>query len=178
MHRTKLKSLIIPAVLTIAPSCFARAECKNERGLLHGIEDVSNAHEYSKQLISNDAAALLRDRKYMFNCALKDAHGDVQTCKKSLDEIIQTGNEFMQNQVEVWDRQELQDALKKILTGKGRLVFLLGGKSTGKSLVINSLKKLNMSSLFVVDLRGGHRGDMLQGLLTILDERRRYYDAK
>lgn len=152
MHRAKLRSLIIPVVLTVAPSCLARAECKNERGLLHGIEDVSIAHEYSRWIISNYATALLRDTEYMYNCALRDAHGDGQACNKSLEEIIQTGNRFMQNQVEVGDRQELQNALKKILTKKGRLFFLLGGKSTGELLAINSLEKPNMDSVFVIDL--------------------------
>lgn len=108
-------SLIIPAVLPVAPSYFARAVCKNERGLLHGIEDVSNAHEYSRRMISDDATALLRDRKHMSSCAFKGRPwrcGDIHACKKSLNETIHTGNYFMQNQVEVSERQELQDALK------------------------------------------------------------------
>ena len=74
----EVRSLITPAVLPVAPSCFTRAVRKNERGLLHGIEDVSNAHEYSRRMISDDATALLRDRKHMCNCALKDTHGDVK----------------------------------------------------------------------------------------------------
>ena len=107
MQRAKLRSLIIPAVRTVAPSCFASAECKNERELLHGIEGVSIAQEYSRRIISNDATALLRDTEYMYNCAFRGAHGDDQACNKSLEEIIQTGNRFMQNQVEVSDRQSL-----------------------------------------------------------------------
>ena len=128
-------------------------------------------------MISNDATALLRDRKYMYNCALKDAHGDVQACKKNLDEIEQKDTEFMRNQAEVWGREALQDVLRTVVTRKGRLVFILGGKSTGKSLVIKSLEKLNMDSVFVVDLRK-HRGDMLQGLLAILDARRSHFEAE
>lgn len=177
MYRTTLRSLIIPAVLTVAPSSFARAECKNERGLLHGIIDVSNAHDYSRRMISNDATALLRDRKCMYNCALKDAHGDVQACKKNLDEIIQKATEFMKNQKEVWDRDELQAELKAIVTDQGALSFILGGKTSGKSLILKLLEMLSIDSVFVVDLRE-HRGDMLQGLLSVLDKRKRYYEAE
>ena len=94
MYRTKLASLIIPAVFTVAPSLLAHAECKNERGLLHGIQDVSNAHEYSRRIISTDAAALLRDRRHLYNCALEDAHRDVEVCKRNLDEITKKAEKF------------------------------------------------------------------------------------
>ena len=177
MYRTKLASLIIPAVFTVAPSSLAHADCKNERGLLHGIQDVSNAREYSRRIISTDAAALLRDGKHLYNCALEDAHRDVQVYKRNLDEIIQKAIKFQENQGQVWDREELQDVLKIVLPRNGRFEVTVGGKDTGKTSVIENVDVLHTDSMYVVDLRR-LECDTLQGLLAVLELRRSHFQAE
>ena len=74
----------------------------------------------------------------------------------------------------MWDREELQGALKVILTDKGGFVCLLDGYRTGKSLKLNSFEKLDMDEEFVADLRS-HDGDIPRGLLADIDARRNYY---
>ena len=149
-------------VRTAAPRHF----CEKERGLLKGISDVANADDYSRTINLKDAADLLRDTKYLYNVVTKES-------KTNLTEIIEKAEAFMMNQTEIWDRDDLQDALKFVFAQYSQLVCLLGGKSTGKSLVLRNLERLNKGTVFRVNLREG--SDILKGLLKVLEERRNYY---
>ena len=154
--------------------CFSTSEIGNARGLLRGIFDVSNAKDYSRGINVDYAVDLLRDTKHLYNIALEDTLGNATECRNNLTEIVKKANTFMINQDEVWDRDELKRAILNIFSGVGNFVCLLGGKSTGKSLVIRDLEKLNMSSVFVVDLRV-KGSNILNALLAVLQERKKYY---
>lgn len=71
----------------------------------------------------------------------------------------------------VWNRDELKGAIVKIVENKkgGTFACLLGGKNTGKSLVLNHLEGDYLNKMFILDLRGNP--NMLQGLLDALKER-------
>jgi hypothetical protein len=100
--------------------------------------------------------------------------------KNNLLEIIKKANVFMDDQNEVWDRDELKGKIEDIIADRGEFVCLLGGKSTGKTLVIRYLEKvslenkLSMGNVFVVNLRA-EGSDILTGLIAVLRERRKYY---
>jgi ABC-type Na+ transport system ATPase subunit NatA len=89
----------------------------------------------------------------------------------------------MDNKVDVWDRDELKCAIQDITADSGQFVCLLGGKSTGKSLVIRyferlNLKGCNMGTVLVIDLRI-EGSDILKGLMAVIDERPELYvDSK
>jgi hypothetical protein len=70
----------------------------------------------------------------------------------------------------VWDRDELKGAVQDIIARRGEFFCLLGGKSTGKSLVIQHLEKLclegcNIGIVFVVNQRI-EGSNILKGLMT------------
>lgn len=164
--RHKLRSLTIPVIFAHS---VPRSECENERGLLSGIKDVGDAKCYSRSMIINDAAALLEDRRHIYSCALLDANGNVSECKTNIRNIVKESRKFMGRQ-EVWDREELQSALKATIAQRGKFVCVLGGKNTGKSLILGNVETLNDDSVFVVDLRL-YGSDIFKGLLKVLEAR-------
>ena len=168
MLHTKLRSLIFPAMFT---ATFSRSECENERGLLCGIQDFGAAKDYSRSMIIKDAAALLNDTGYIYRCALMDAKGNVQECEKNIANIVENARKFRASKEVVWDREELQATLNEVITDEGRFVCFLGGKSTGKSLILEKLQMDNKDSVFLLDLR--RSSDISLVLQTVLEERRK-----
>jgi hypothetical protein len=58
-----------------------------------------------------------------------------------MDQIKSAKSDFLHARNEVFDREELTKALKEVVASTdGRLVLLLGGKSTGKTITLQSLK--------------------------------------
>ena len=146
------------------------------RGLLTGISDVSKAKDYSRTMNVGSAVGLLRDTKHIYNVALDETHGsNADLLKSNLTEVIKKAKVFMRNRDEVRDRDELKSAIQSIHSDVGKFVCVLGGKSTGKSLVIKNVEKLNMNNVFVVDLRL-KGSDILKGLVSVIMERRRFYE--
>ena len=100
---------------------------------------------------------------------MEETHGNDAECKKYLTEVIKKAKTFMENLDEVWDRDELRSAIHTILLDTGKFFCVLGGKSTGKTLVIKNMEKLNMDNVFVADLRL-KGSNILKGL-----EREKFY---
>ena len=147
-----------------------------------GTVDVSNEKDYSREINLDDAANLLRDRNYINNIALAEAHGNATELKNNLTKIIEKAKIFIANRDEVWDREELKGALLQTIEDIGNFICLLGGKSTGKTLVMKFLEKRileesGMDSLIFVDLRE-EGDDILKALLEVLKRRRNYYKMK
>ena len=122
----------------------------------------------------NLAVELLRDAKHIYNVALGETHDSDTESKNNLTEVIEKARAFMANRDEVWDRDELKSAIQKILLDKGKFICVLGGQGTGKSLVFANMEKLNMGTVFVIDLRV-EGINILNGLITVLKERRKFY---
>jgi hypothetical protein len=76
--------------------------------------------------------------------------------------------EFIQSN-EVWNRNDLTNALEKIVARKGKFVCILGGKDTGKSKVFRSMEIRYPAKVFRLDLRTDP--DILSGLVSILRNR-------
>ena len=116
-------------------------------------------------ILLKDAADMLKDKEYLYNVAVNEGI--------NLTEIIVKADAFLNNQTEIWDRDDLKDALKKVFEGHSNFVCLLGGKSIGKSLTIRNLEQLSMGTVFRVNLR--EASDILTGLKKVLRERRDDY---
>lgn len=145
-------------VRTAAPQHF----CVKERGLLKGISDIANAKDYSRMINLKDAAELLHDRYYLYNTVTKESNNN-------LTEIVQKADAFMSNQDEIWDRDDLKASLERVSTADNQFVCLLGGISTGKTLVMSNFEKTRMGTVFCVNLR--RNSDILEGLLKVLNDR-------
>jgi hypothetical protein len=146
---------------------------------LTGIVDISSVKDYSREINLDDAANLLKDRNHIYNIALEEAQGNATECKNNIIENIKKAGIFMANRDEVWDRDELKRGIQNIIADRGKFVCLLGGKSTGKSLVLRYLEKLSledcsMGTVLVVNLRR-EGSDILTGLIAVLEERRKFY---
>ena len=175
MHSTKVRSLLIPAVLTAFPRFLAHSECEKEKGLLNGIPDVGNANNYARKINLRDAVDLLKYKNYLYNSAVEDVRGETKELKKYLQDTVKRAQAYMKNQEDIWDRDELKDQLNRIIGTEGNFVCLLGGKSTGKSLVLRHFEKKNLTNVFIVNLRGTEKGDILKELLRVLTKRKSYY---
>lgn len=97
----------------------------NARGLLTGISDVSNSKDYSRTVNVDFAVDLLRDKKRIYNVALEENHGNATECKICLTKVIKKARTFMKSRGQVWDRDELERAIKNILSTDGNFVCLL-----------------------------------------------------
>ena len=174
MHRAKLRLRLIP-VLTAFPSFIAHSECEKEKGLLNGIPDVGIAKHYARKVNLRDAGDLLKNTNYLYDSAVEDVRGDTKELKKYLQDTVKRAQAYMKNQEDIWDRDELKDQLNRIIGTKGNFVCLLGGKSTGKSLVLRHFEKKNLSNVFIVNLRGTEKVDILKELLRVLTKRKSHY---
>jgi hypothetical protein len=84
---------------------------------------------------------------------------------KTLADIIKNAENFIQSDI-VYSRFELKSVLTYIIEGKGIFACLLGGRNTGKSLVLGDLQKCNPDKVFLIDLRMD--SSILRGLLSNL----------
>ena len=175
MYRTKLRLLLKPRGLTAFPRFIAHSGCEKEKGLLNGIPDVGNAKDYARKLNLRDAGDLLKNKNSVYNSAVEDVHGDKKELEKYLQDTVKRAQAYMENQEDIWDRDELKDQLNRIIGTKGNFVCLLGGKSTGKSLVLRDFEQKNLTNVFIVNLRGTEKGDILKELLRVLTKRKNYY---
>jgi hypothetical protein len=175
MYRTKLRLLLKPRGLTAFPRFIAHSGCEKEKGLLNGIPNVGNAKDYARKLNLRDAGDLLKNKNYVYNSAVEDVHGDKKELEKYLQDTVKRAQAYMENQEDIWDRDELKDQLNRIIGTKGNFVCLLGGKSTGKSLVLRHFEEKNLTNVFIVNLRGTEKGDILKELLRVLTKRKSYY---
>jgi hypothetical protein len=71
MHRKIVRSLLVPAVFTTFPRCFASSESEKEKGLLAGFSDTENAKDFSRKINLKDACDLFK-KDYLYNNAVKD----------------------------------------------------------------------------------------------------------
>ena len=109
-------------------------------GLLQGIEDVSKAKYYSQNMDLNLAVAMMKDKKYIYNAALKDCEVSQRSVNEYLLSCSSKAVDFIMSN-DVWDREELTAVLSPVYERAGYFVCLLGGKNTGKSFLLNLMAK-------------------------------------
>lgn len=145
-------------------------------GLLSGVGNIETSLYYSIKLDLKAASKLLSDKTYIYESALKDIDNDETKFDEYLSGIEEKINKFFEDET-VWNRNMLKGTLKEICEHrKGIFTCLLGGKSTGKSLVLHDMEKNYPGNVFLVDLR--KNPSILDGLLKVLYERneKKYFD--
>ena len=84
-----------------------------------------------------------------------------------LHDILVKVNKYMRTR-SVWKQDELKYALNRIINkGSGEFCCILGGVSTGKSLVLSELTRSTNQSVALVDMRDGNT--ILGGLICSLE---------
>ena len=143
---------------------------RERRGLLLDV-DVKFADFFTTQLNLHESKELLKDDMCIYNVLMEDVDEKATTVDATLKQIIKKAKSFMQSN-KLWNRDEFQRALKDIFIEKGEFVCVLGGKNTGKSLVMKEMERLK-KKVFVVDLR--RNSNILGSLVEKLWERRLRY---
>lgn len=111
----------------------------------------------------------LNARKHpIYEAALEDCGGNEIETAKYLNDIKQTAATFICDHRNVWDGEELIGSLREIQRTDGNFVCLLGGKNTGKSLLMNHIAKKTDSTI-VIDLRSNP--DIVDNLTKVLEEK-------
>jgi hypothetical protein len=141
-------------------------------GLLSGLPDVSSANYYSRDLPIKHAAEFVRKNRYLYDIIETECQSDPQKIDKRLEEIENEMDKFME-QNKVWDRKDLLQGLDDVARKKGNFVCLLGGKSTGKSLVLKefSTQENKGRSIIYIDMR--EYSSILEGLVDGLNRARK-----
>ena len=123
-------------------------------GLLEGISDVSSALFYSQKIYLPQAAALVKNKSWLYEIVKADCENDEKAIDKYLFDIKDRMKCFMDKN-EVFDREDLKRGLNYITEVKGNFACLLGGKSTGKTLVLKefSRKEVKNRKVIYIDLR-------------------------
>jgi len=85
-------------------------------------------------------------------------------------EIVETNMDKFMWKNKVWDRKELLHRLDDIARKRGNFACLLGGKSTGKSLVLGELSRNNMMNRKVIYIDMREYSGITQGLVDVLSK--------
>ena len=144
----------------------------HHHGLLQSIPDFRNANFYSNSMNLRESKLLLKNTSHIYQSAVKDVPSD--QVGNYLDAIKVTASSFIMKD-EVFDREEILSQFRSLIRERGNFVCLLGGKSTGKSLIFQHLQNSNFSekneSVFIIDMRlYGVKRDMLESLLKSLSQ--------
>ncbi len=86
---------------------------------------------------------------------------------ETLEKVVERAKSFIRSK-NLWNREKFQCALKDIIKETGEFVCVLGGKNTGKSLVMENMESLE-DKVFVIDHR--RNPDILGILIEKLWER-------
>jgi len=102
-----------------------------------------------------------------------ECQSDPVKIKNRLEEIENYMDTFMEKN-NVWDRKDLFQGLEDVARKKGNFVCLLGGKSTGKSLVLQKFSMQNKENrkVIYIDMRSDYASQHNSWLL-VSDKQRR-----
>lgn len=140
-------------------------------GLLSGVKNIKSSICYSRKLDADAASKLMRDEKYIYNCAMEDVGGDEAKFDEYLSKVIEKKDGFIDNKI-IWGRDELKETLKDIVEGRGgTFACLMGGKDIGKSLALEDIERCYLDRMFIVNLR--RHPNILKNLVYVLDSRKR-----
>jgi hypothetical protein len=117
----------------------ASAHISNGGGLLLGISDISSSKYYSTKVPIHHSVELVKNNRLLYN--IIESERNEVNIDEYLKIIEMAVDKFMEKN-SVWDRKELVGGLEDIARKKGTFACLLGGKSTGKSLVLREFYSL------------------------------------
>eukprot|EP01035_Chromulina_nebulosa_P031214 gene31214-41589_t len=143
---------------------------QERRGLLFDV-DAKKADFFTTQLNLNESENLLKDEMCIYNVLMEEVVEKATTVDETLEQIVQKAKSFMKSN-QLWNGDKFQRALKDIVIQTGVFACVLGGKNTGKSLVMEALERQE-KNVYVVDLR--RNSNILSSLVEKLWERRLRY---
>jgi hypothetical protein len=119
----------------------------DRRGLLRGVVDTDSSSTFYADTIdtSREGLAWLGEPGVMWEAAAEDAKDKGVPVEEYLANIDANIEKFAESDT-IYDRKELLRALRDAFTKKGLFVLLLGGKSVGKSYVLQTLKNQHNSA--------------------------------
>ena len=123
-----------------------------KHGVLTGIDDIHSAKYYTNSLNFKDTVAILSNKHFIYESALKDVNGDESLLLAYFENINKKIMKF-KNEKKLWDREDLMKGLSKSTNTKGNFVCILGGQSTGKSFVLHKFQENAKNKVIIVDLR-------------------------
>jgi hypothetical protein len=136
-------------------------------GLLNGISNIKTAKYYSSRIDLLEAAKFALNDSYLMSI-VRSKPNNTDIDQYLLSKHV-TSDRFVKSN-EVWDRTQLYQALANITSNKGCFACVLGGKSTGKSLVLESLFGQGEGKVIYVDMRTGY-SSITEGLLSTLSDK-------
>jgi archaellum biogenesis ATPase FlaH len=135
-------------------------------GLLEGIPDIASAQYFSEKMSIPKAAALAQNCSLLYDIVRAHCH-DSDKCLEAIEHKM---NDFMEKN-EVFNRKDFKNALDEVTNEKGTFSCVLGGKSTGKSLVLRDLCRgeiENKKKKFIyVNLRKGY-SSITEGFVEVI----------
>jgi hypothetical protein len=158
--------------------CFVTAICSEElgtcmtnhsKGLLSNIHNISTAEYFTSNMSMEDAALMALNYSYVYKEAVEDARTLREDITNYLTRIYKASADFIHSNV-LWDRKDVMDILEKtVSTETGALMCVLGGKSTGKSFVLNQLESKYPENVFIINMRSYE--NFLPGLIDVIKRR-------
>jgi hypothetical protein len=119
----------------------------------------------------NEAAELVKNYRQLFDIIEAECQSDPVKINNRLEEIENDMDTFMEKN-KVWDRKDLIQGLEDVARKKGNFVCLLGGKNTGKSLVLRKFseqEEVKNRKVIYVNMRTGYVS-ITYGVLTAINK--------
>ena len=138
-------------------------------GLLSGITDVSSANFYSANLPLREASEFVKSNRLLYDIITVECNSVQEEIDKYLEDIELKMDEFMEKNT-VWDRTDLLRGLDDATRKRGNFVCLLGGKSTGKSLVLGEFSREERKSRKVIYVDMREYSGITLGLVNVLSK--------
>lgn len=137
-------------------------------GLLSGISNITSAEYYSNNIQLEKAVQLVKNNRVLYDIVSQECAFNLNNIDEYLESILDKLDIFM-GKNKVFDRAELIDGLENASETTGNFVCLLGGKSTGKSLVLKEFAQEEKSNknVFYVDMRIGY-SSITYGFISVI----------
>lgn len=126
---------------------FSFAGRRYYHGLLSEIHSVKDAQFFSANF--SDADFLRNRSSYLLEAANRDNNRDLQ---KYFD-LVSASSTLWLDRNAFFGREEVLSEVEAIASDRGNFAYLLGGKSTGKSTLMNWLKAKEYLHVVVVNMR-------------------------
>jgi Cdc6-like AAA superfamily ATPase len=146
-------------------------------GLLSGlnnIDHIKNAQFYASAMDIKSTADFLKQSSYVYQQAEKDFKLSNHSNFESYINFLEGNKRTWMRNNSFFDRELILKSVNSIINNEGQFICLLGGKSTGKTLLWDHLTnaKNNEKHLSVIHLNMRTFGDadILKALLTYLEK--------
>ena len=144
----------------------ASAHTSTGDGLLFGVLNISASNYYSSKLPIHHAKEIVKNNRLLYDIIESERKNvNIDKYLENIEEV--TIDKFMENN-SVWDRKDLFSELDDITRKRGTFACLLGGKSTGKSLVLREFSEQEESNrkVLYVNMRSAY-GTITYGFLSV-----------